>query len=199
MRIDPSRLSPKDAYLTMISCVIPRPIAWVLTTSEDGVRNLAPFSFFGGVTTHPMTVMVSVGRRRSGARKDTAENLLQTSEGVVHIPTVAFQQEMVLTSRDDGPDADEAETAGLAVVSSETVAPPRLRDVPVAMEARVSKHMEMGHGPVDVFFLEVVCLHIANEAMRDGVVDPARLEALGRLGGAMYSDTKRPFSIARPE
>ncbi len=197
MRIDPNVLSPKESYLTMIACVIPRPIAWVLTLNAEGGRNLAPFSFFAGVTTHPMTVMVSVGRRSSGARKDTAENLLTTREAVVHIPPSALQQEMVMTSRDDGPDADEVSLTGLLVSPSDVVGPPRLANAPIAMEARLTKHMEMGHGPVDLFFLEVVYLHIEDEIVSDGLPDPAKLNALGRLGGAMYSDTSAPFVIPR--
>ena len=73
MDLAPDALSPRDAYLMMISCVIPRPIAWTSTLDADGTPNLAPFSFFGGVCTDPMTVMVSVGRRKGSTRRSTPD------------------------------------------------------------------------------------------------------------------------------
>ena len=84
MQVDPATLSPKDSYLLMISCVIPRPIGWASTLAPDGTPNLAPFSYFGGVSSSPMTVMLSVGRR-GGEPKDTGANLLATKEAVIHI------------------------------------------------------------------------------------------------------------------
>ena len=71
METDPATLSPPDAYRLLISCVVPRPIAWVSTVDAEGRANLAPFSFFAGVTSAPPIVMIGVGRSR-GARKDTA-------------------------------------------------------------------------------------------------------------------------------
>ena len=39
--------------------ITPRPIAWVSTQDENGVANLAPYSFFNGVCDHPEMVMFS--------------------------------------------------------------------------------------------------------------------------------------------
>ena len=77
MEIDPKTLKVKDAYALLIAVVVPRPVAWASTLDASGRANLAPFSFFGGVTSDPLTVMVSVGRRK-GVKKDTAANLLAT-------------------------------------------------------------------------------------------------------------------------
>ena len=195
MRIDPTRLSARDAYFTLTDCLIPRPIAWILTCDASDRRNLAPFSFFGGVTTQPMTVMVSVGRRSGGARKDTAANLIATGEGVVHIPHRGLGEAMVASSKDDGPQADEVEASGLEAVPSDLVRPPRLAAAAVAMEAKVVHHQEVGAGPVDMFLLEVIRLHVDDAILSEGRVDPTRLDAVGRLSGSGYCSTTEVFEL----
>jgi flavin reductase (DIM6/NTAB) family NADH-FMN oxidoreductase RutF len=198
MQIDPSKLTPKDAYLLMTACLIPRPIGWASTISADGDVNLAPFSYFGGVSSSPMTVMLSVGRRR-GQPKDTAANLLATREAVLHITTRPLAAAMVATASEVAADVDEFALAGLTPQPSDRVAPPRVAEASIAMEAVLRHHMEVGDGPVDMFLLEVVRLHLDDDVLVDGRPDPARLAAVGRLGGASYCDTSQPFEITRPE
>lgn len=50
MIIDPSKLEPRNSYQLLIGSIVPRPIAWVSTIASDGTPNVAPFSFFMGVT-----------------------------------------------------------------------------------------------------------------------------------------------------
>jgi len=197
MHVPASELGGKDAYRLMIACLIPRPIAWVSTVDHGGRVNLAPFSFFGGVTSHPPTVMVSVGRRK-GARKDTARNLLATREGVVHIPTRPLAEQMVHTSGEFEHGVDEFDVAGLTKVPSLAVRAPRIAEAAVAMEVTLRQHQEVGAGPVDLFMLEVLHFHIADEVLADGLPDAALMAAVGRLGGRQYCDTSAPFDVERP-
>lgn len=198
MQIDPATLGRRESYQWMIACLVPRPIAWITTQGADGTVNLAPFSYFGGVTSAPMTVMVSIGRRRDGSPKDTARNLLAQGEGVIHIPTQRDAATMVASSADLPPDVSEVDTLGLALVPSTCVAPPRLATATLALEARRVRHLEIGDGPVDLFLLELVQLHVDDAVLVDGLPDPARLAALGRLGGEAYCSTAAPFRIPRP-
>ena len=195
MEIDPTTLTPRDAYGLMIACVIPRPIAWTSTMDNKGNANLAPFSFFGGVTSDPMTVMISIGRRK-GIRKDTARNLLDNGEAVIHIATRSLATEMVHCSTDAA--VDEFELAGLTKLPSVEVRPPRIAEAAIAMEASVQQSLQVGNGPVDVFLLEIVHLHVHDEFVVDGKPDAAKLRAVGRLGGAHYCDTGDPFEVERP-
>jgi len=197
MEIDPCTLSGRDAYGLMIRCVVPRPIGWVSTVSPDGTHNLAPFSFFGGVSTDPMTVMLSVARRK-GSAKDTAANLLATREAVVHIPTRSVESAMVKTAAEAEAHVDEFELAGLTPAPSSHVRPPRVLEAAIGMETVLRHHMEVGNAPVDLFLLEVVRLHIADDVLTDGKPDPAKLRAVGRLGGYDYCDTSTPFEIEWP-
>ena len=198
MQVTPSSLPGLDAYRLLIASLVPRPIAWVSTVDAEGRANLAPFSFFAGVSSSPPLVMISVGRSR-GRRKDTAANLLSTREAVVHIAPRRLAKEMVLTSVDAPPELDEFDYAKLAKAPSVDVRPPRVADAPIAMECVLEKHLEMGDGPTDVLFLRVVRFHLADEILdADGRPDPARLDATGRLGGDNYCATNDVFAIPRP-
>jgi len=196
MEIDPEALSTRERYALLIGLVVPRPIAWVSTLDERGNANLAPFSFFGGVSSDPPTVMVSIGRRR-GARKDTATNLLATREAVVHVPTRALAERMVATSAEVEAHVDEFDLAGLAKAPSRRVKPWRVAEAVIAMEATLDRHLEVGNGPSDVFLLRVVHVHL-DDAFKTAPPDPALLRAVGRLGGRGYCDTSSPFEIPRP-
>lgn len=199
MEVDVSTLAPGAAYRLMIACLVPRPIAWVSTLSPRGVPNLAPFSFFGGVTSDPPLVMVSIGRRRDGSRKDTAANLLALGEAVVHIPDRDRAFAMVQSSAELPPDTDEFEFTALAKLPSTRVRPPRVAAAPIALECVVERHMELGHGPIDAFLLRIVHAHLQDAVLVDGLPDPERLRAVGRLGGERYCDTSSTFELPRPQ
>jgi flavin reductase (DIM6/NTAB) family NADH-FMN oxidoreductase RutF len=198
MQVTPSSLPGVDAYRLLIACVVPRPIAWVSTVDAEGRANLAPFSFFAGVTSSPPTVMISVGRSR-GRRKDTAANLLATREAVVHIAPRRLAREMVATSAELPHGDDEFDFAKLAREPSVDVRPPRVAGAPIAMECVLDRHLEVGDGPSDVLLLRIVRYHLRDDVLdADGRPDPVRLDATGRLGGDNYCATTDVFAIPRP-
>jgi flavin reductase (DIM6/NTAB) family NADH-FMN oxidoreductase RutF len=197
MQIDTTQLSSSDNYKLLVHCVVPRPIAWVSTLSSDGKRNIAPFSYFAAVTSAPPTLMVSIGKRK-GVPKDTARNLLHTKQCVVQICHRPLAQAMVQTSAELQPDIDEFELIGLHATDAEKVKAPRVADAAIALECRVSQHLEVGDKRADVFFLEVVFAHLRDDVLGTDYPDPARLRAVGRLGGNGYCDTAEPFFIERP-
>jgi flavin reductase (DIM6/NTAB) family NADH-FMN oxidoreductase RutF len=55
---------PHDPFKAIVA---PRPIGWITSVSTKGEINLAPYSFFNGVSTDPPIVMFS-----SEGRKDSA-------------------------------------------------------------------------------------------------------------------------------
>ncbi|MEO1075275.1 MAG: hypothetical protein AAFX41_04825, partial [Bacteroidota bacterium] len=48
---------PAEVYKLLVSAVVPRPIAWVSTLSEEGIANLAPYSFFNVASIDPPVLM----------------------------------------------------------------------------------------------------------------------------------------------
>ncbi|MDO8398829.1 MAG: flavin reductase family protein [Bradyrhizobium sp.] len=120
MRIDPSDLAAEQAYRLLTGIVVPRPIAWVTTLSGDGVVNLAPFSAFTFVSPKPPMLAISVGRK-AGVYKDTAHNILNNEEFVVHIADSSLMNAVHESSTEHPPDVSEVEELNLETLPSERV------------------------------------------------------------------------------
>jgi len=202
MRIDPSAVSASSLYFTMISTVVPRPIAWVATRSPAGVVNLAPFSFFMGVVARPPTVAFSVARKDDGTPKDTARNILAGGDFVVNIVPAALAEAMVRTSAELPYETDEAAFAGVALAPGEVVAADGVVGSPVQMECSLFQHVPIADGDTVTADLLIgrIRLMRVDDAILDarGRVDPRLLTAIGRMGGPTYCRTTDLFDVARP-
>src|SRR3954465_11376457 len=84
LSIDPASLSERENYKFLIGSIIPRPIAFITSVSKDGTLNGAPFSYFNIVSSNPPMISVAI-QRNGGKQKDTARNILDSEEFVVHI------------------------------------------------------------------------------------------------------------------
>lgn len=186
------------AYRLLISCIVPRPIAWVSTIGKDGTPNLAPFSFFGAVGESPPTIMVSI-EKRGKEEKDTLRNARQTGEMVVHIVTESLMEKMVLTSGSWEYDVNEFEEAGLETEPSFEVAPFRIKDAPVSLEVKCIDIIPVNGTHSTMIIGRIVRFNIREDLLNDReVVDPGRLKPVARLGGSDYSKLGEVFSIGRP-
>lgn len=200
MKIEPASMAPRDCYQLLISLIVPRPIAWVSTVAADGVRNLAPFSFFTGICHQPPLVCFSVLRRRRGEKKDTACNIETTGEFVLNVVSQRLAQAMNQTAAEYPPEVDEFVEAGLTPVPSDRVKPPRVGEALASMECKLVEIREYGNMPYVTSFVigEVVKFHVSDEILRDGVVDFAELSAMGRMGRDLYCSTGDIFEMKRP-
>jgi flavin reductase (DIM6/NTAB) family NADH-FMN oxidoreductase RutF len=118
--------------------IAPRPIGWISTLGKNGVVNLAPYSFFNAVSEDPHFVMFA-----SGGRKDSRRNAEETGEFVCSLATYALREAMSRTSAPVGPEVDEMRLAGLTPAPSRLVAPPRVKESPVAFECRYWRTIEL--------------------------------------------------------
>src|SRR5512147_2642154 len=108
MQIDLESPGDSDLYNLATHIVLPRPIAWVMTTSRAGLLNLAPFSYFGLVSDDPIIMVLSVGKR-NGLPKDTARNLFEQGEAVIHMVEEALLEPMALSSKEFGAHQSEVD------------------------------------------------------------------------------------------
>ncbi len=183
MEIDPAALDRRASYRLMISCICPRPIAFVTTLSKEGVTNLAPFSYFNGVSSFPPIVSISVGDRKEG-RKDTRVNIEETGEFVVNAVVPELMDAVIIGARELPHNVSELELAKLRTEPSARVAPPRLAGSPIHLECRLERVVEV---PGAALILgRVVLYHVRDEVLRDGRVDPRLLTFVGRLGDDFY-------------
>ncbi|HEY0945279.1 MAG TPA: flavin reductase family protein [Opitutaceae bacterium] len=202
MILDFASLEPKYAYQWMISTITPRPIAWVSTISAEGKTNLAPFSFFQGITSNPPTLMFVPVNSRDGIKKDTVRNIEAVPEFVVNLVPHALAEPMNHCSALLPYGESEFEAFGIASAPSTRVRPPRVAAAPVAFECTLHSIVKIGEGPLaaNVVFGRIQCAHIADDVLTaDGRVDPARLDTIGRMGGDDYCTTRDRFTIKRPD
>ena len=119
------------------SIVVPRPIGWISTVSRDGIVNLAPYSQFNNLGYDPPYVMFSANSLPdTGRRKDSVRNATDTGEFVVNMATYELREAVNITSQLVSPGIDEAALAGLEMIPSRMVKPPRVAASPVHLECR---------------------------------------------------------------
>jgi flavin reductase (DIM6/NTAB) family NADH-FMN oxidoreductase RutF len=200
MRWRMDALSPAERYKLMAGAIVPRPIAWVSTLSEDGVGNVAPYSFFNMMGASPPLLVLGTMRQADGRLKDTAANILQTREFVVHLVGEPMLAAMNATCIDAPPEVDEAALAGLAMEPSQTVAPPTIAGAPAAFECRLFDYLD---APPETVILigEVVAMAVA-DAFLDADrlrVDPYAMGLLGRVTGpGSYTRINADLTAERP-
>jgi flavin reductase (DIM6/NTAB) family NADH-FMN oxidoreductase RutF len=204
VKVDPATLSADAAYAWQAATILPRPIAWTSTLNEDGSANLAPFSFFTGVSSDPPTCLICVSRRRrqlDGSRppKDTWRNIERTGEFVIHVVDDALGPQMNATSREFPYGTDEIAEVGLTRVPSDRISPPRITEAPVAMECRLERIVEVGRAGTAVIIGEILLWHVRDELVVGGRLDLGRLDAIGRMGGPTYTRTRDRFDLVRPK
>ncbi len=200
-RFDPADHSASDIYKLMIGMVVPRPIAFVSSLDEQGVRNLAPFSYFMACTADPPVVcFVSGYRRTDHPCKDTLRNIVATKEFVVNIVSEEFADRMNLTAAEVAPEIDEFELSGLTPVPSELIRPPRVGESHAHMECRLRQLLPIGEAPGGgtVIFGDVLRFHVDEKIIHGYKIDPDKLNAIGRMGGPTYVRTRDRFEMERP-
>ena len=198
--IDPAKNSERDNYKLLIGTIIPRPIAFVTTQSEEGIVNGAPFSYFNIVSSNPP--MVSLAVQRPGEQlKDTGINIYSKEEFVVHIVDDKNVAKVNETATSLAVDESEIELADLTLVESEIISIPGVKEAKVRMECKLVKAISLGgdKSGSDLFIGEVVRFHIDEEIYEDGRIDPRALNAVSRLAGSNYAAVGDVFSIERPK
>lgn len=202
MQLDFSTLSARDAYRWMSMTIMPRPIAWVSTTSPDGVSNLAPFSFFQGICANPPTLMFVPVNNRQGQPKDTIRNIEAVPEFVVNLVSHQLGRQMNRTAALLPYGESEFAAFGIESAASEKVRPPRVAAAPVAYECKLDRIVHIGEGPLaaNVVFGRILALHVYDEILSaDGMPDSRKLDLIGRLGGDDYITTRDTFTMERPD
>ncbi|MBT6277507.1 MAG: flavin reductase family protein [Chromatiales bacterium] len=182
--------------------VAPRPIGWIGSQCNDGVFNLAPYSFFNAVSDRPHYIMFS-----SASFKDSVRNIHENGEFTCSLSNWDTRFGMNTSSAPVSAETDEFEISDLPTAPSQFIKPPRVKDAPAALECKHWKTVEMpdvdpqtGRGHY-VVFGEVVGVYINDEFIKDGMVDTGAMQPIGRMGYMQYSVVRREtvFDLNRPE
>ena len=202
--IQPKDLSTPELQALLQGAVAPRPIAFVSSINGAGEVNLSPFSFFNLFSANPPILVFSPSRRvRDKSTKHTLENVLAVPEVVIHVVGHSLVEQMSLASTEYGKGVNEFVKAGLTEVSSNLVAPPRVKEAPLAFECRVNQVISLGEegGAGNLVICEVLQIHLDERILdASGAIAPLKLDPVARLGGNWYTKitAESLFQIPKP-
>ena len=201
LSIDPSKITERDNYKFLIGSVIPRPIAFVTTNSKNGMLNGAPFSYFNIVSSNPPMLSIAI-QRSEGRQKDTARNILETKEFVVHIVDEQNVEKINMTAANLPPDQSEVELAKLTPIASIKISVPGVQEAKIRMECTLEHSLSFGEpdsSGCDLIIGKVVQFHIEEKIYENGRINPKGLGAVSRLAGNDYAKIGEIFTIERPQ
>jgi flavin reductase (DIM6/NTAB) family NADH-FMN oxidoreductase RutF len=191
-----AEVSPHERYKLLIGLVIPRPIAWISTRSQNGIANCAPFSFFNVFSEDPPLCVIGINPRSDGALKHSLKNIRRTGEFVVNLVDEASANAMHVSSREFGEDESEFEHAGLTEAPSLLVEHPRIAEAAACLECRVERLLHIS-GTRELVLGEILLVHA-----REGIIDPATkriseelYRPVGRLFANRYCTTRQRFDL----
>ncbi len=188
---------PYNPFKALVS---PRPIGWISTIDQNGVANLAPYSFFNALSdAPPMVMFASSGNKPDQARgKDSLSNIRATGEFAVNIVSYALREPMSASAASLPAEVDEFEAAGLTKAESHAISAPHVAEAPAALECKVYKIIELPGEANSMVIGRVVGVHIKDDLIVNGQVDVTRYQPLARLGYMDYANVSNVFSLQKP-
>jgi flavin reductase (DIM6/NTAB) family NADH-FMN oxidoreductase RutF len=190
MKFSIGDLDWKESHELMAGAVVPRPIVLISTVGENGVFNVAPFSFYGVASVKPAIVFVGIGVKvRAKQKKDTLKNIEFSKDFVINAVDEALAEPMNQSSADYPSDVSEFDEVGLTAVKSDLVKSPRVMKSPINMECRLRQIMEFGEFPhsTDVVIGEVLRVHVRDDLWVNDTIQMSKLKAIARLGGSFFA------------
>ncbi|WNM17943.1 flavin reductase family protein [Flavobacterium capsici] len=201
MTFNPEVVDNSTLYKLLTGTVIPRPIGWISTVDENGINNLAPFSYFNMVSSEPPCVMFST-RRDNNQNKDTLNNVLKTGQFVANLVSVDIAEQMNTTSAPVAPNVDEFQLAGVTPVDSLLIAPKRVKESKVNFECEMVHHHfikdKNGNETACVVIGEIKMIHIDDAILTENNhINMEVYQPVARLAGSFYGTLGELFSIKR--
>jgi len=194
MIIDYQEIEPSLRYKLTAQSVIPRPIAWIVT--ENGVVNVAPFSYFTPLSSNPPTLMVSIGHKSDGSPKDTLRNIRETKKCTVCVGDISQLKKMHYSSKELDKNISEADCFDIDLVYIDKDFPPMIKDVPVAFFCKFYQEIELKESKTIPVILEIKKEYIDKGIVTDKEKFHIDFTPIARIG-AHYSTLGR--KIAAPE
>jgi flavin reductase (DIM6/NTAB) family NADH-FMN oxidoreductase RutF len=179
----------------------PRPIGWIGTVSNDGIANLAPYSFFNAVGDRPHYVVFG-----SGGIKDSLRNVQENGEFTCSMSTWDLREHMNMSSAAVPANVDEFPLSGLTGVRGKLVKAPYVKEAAAVFECKLHQVIELPaiapqKGGFSMVVGYVVGIHIDDRFVKDGIVNTSEMRPLGRMGYMEYAvvTPETTFSMNRPE
>ena len=202
--IDPNQIPSQHLQRLLLGTIAPRPIAFASTIDMEGIPNLSPFSCFNVFGVNPTTLIFSPSRRgKDNTLKDTFLNVKEVPEVVINVVTFDMVQQASLASTEYPRGTNEFIKAGLTQIPSEKIRPFRVKESPVQIECKVRQVIEtgIGGGAANLIVCEVLLMHLNENIFgEDGLIDPDKINLVGRMGGNYYvkASGNAIFTVPKP-
>lgn len=202
LTLDPTQLTTRDNYKLLTGSIIPRPVAFVTTLSDEGTLNGAPFSYFNIVSADPPLISISI-QRQGGEMKDTSRNATAQKEFVVHVSDEMNVEKINETSASLPPHQSEIELAELTPVESIKIKVPGIQEAGMRFECMLEKAIPLGgvegSPSCDLLIGRIVHYHIRKDLYENGRIDAQGLKPISRLAGSYYAKLGETFELKRPK
>lgn len=201
LTFDPKDNTERENYKLLIGTIIPRPVAFVTSVGEDGTVNGAPFSYFNIVSSNPSMISLAL-QWKNGKLRDTARNILNKKEFVVHIVDEQNVEKINETAASLPPNVSEVEQIGLSLIASEAISVPGIQESKVRMECVLEHAAELGENGsigVDLIVGKILKFHIDEVIYEEGRINQEKLAPVSRLAGSNYAKIGEIFTLERPE
>lgn len=197
-------LTKKQQYKFISGSIVPRPIAWVTSLSQDGkIVNAAPFSFFSAASNELPLITIAI-LRKDGQIKDSARNMLQRKEAVVHIVDMETVKDMNETAAPLPPEESEINRTSLTLIDSHTVSVPAIKEAKIRFEGKLHQYVPVTNDDGDIisdlflirvtdFFFDETVLDVEKEYIITETLNP-----VARLAGQNYATLNEEFELIRP-
>lgn len=199
-----NELSQKENYKFLSGAIIPRPIAFVTTVSEEGVVNAAPFSFFNIVSSDPPVVSISV-QRQNGEMKDTARNVLANGELIIHIVSEDMVRDVNETAASLPKNESELTKTDFHLLEEENFTVPRIAEAKLKLAATVFNTLPI-QNDAGKTTADLILARIVQYDFDDAIVDQEKgyllaeeIHPVSRLAGNDYAKLGETFVVKRPE
>jgi len=173
--------SLNDTYKLMAQTIIPRPIAWVVT-EDKGIVNIAPFSYFIGLSSNPASVLISVGHKSDGTPKDTLANIRKHSKCTICMVQEKDLEKMHLSSKGLEHEESEAKVFDIEMLKENANFPPRILSAPVAYYCTLNQEIDLGGGSTIPLILNVEQMFVDDKVITDKEKLSISFKPVARIG-----------------
>jgi len=168
-------------YQLMAQTIIPRPIAWIVT-QNNGVTNIAPFSYFMGLSSEPATMIVSVGHKSDGSEKDTLKNIRETKKCTICMVDESLLEQMHFSSKEMSSTKSEADVYNIELKDVVEGYPPMVAQTPSAFFCDFYQEIDLKGSKTIPLVVEIKEQYIADSILSDKEKITLNYEPLARIG-----------------
>lgn len=188
MLLDFNTIDETKIYKIMSQSIFPRPIAWVVT-EDEGVVNIAPFSYFAPLSSKPPIVVVSIGLKEDETPKDTRANILKHKKATICLAEKEFLEKLGASSEELPHNESEAQKFNIGTTMLKTGYPPIVNGVKAAYFCDFYRTCEIEGSETLPIMLEIKSAYFADERVDERL--NVRLENIGRVGREFLIDATR--------